>query len=120
MINKVVNRITRWQSKMLSYEGKATLVKHVLQTLPIHLLSAIFPPSTTINQNQGIMANFFWALRNDKKKYHSSFWKNCTFPDYEGGIGVRLMSDVCQSFQYKQWWNFRSKQTLLGNFLKEK
>ncbi|KAG5605798.1 hypothetical protein H5410_027290 [Solanum commersonii] len=30
------------------------------------------------------------------------------------------MSDVCQSFQYKHWWVFRSKQTLWGEFLKAK
>ena len=27
---------------------------------------------------------------------------------------------MCKSFQYKQWWVFRSKQTLWGNFLQAK
>ncbi|WMV30180.1 hypothetical protein MTR67_023565 [Solanum verrucosum] len=44
LISKIVNRITGWQSKMLSYGGKATLIKHVLQSMPIHILSAISPP----------------------------------------------------------------------------
>ncbi|XP_049348177.1 uncharacterized protein LOC125812743 [Solanum verrucosum] len=50
MVNKVVNRITGWQSQMLGYGGKATLIKHVLHTLLIHLLSAISSPSTTIKK----------------------------------------------------------------------
>ncbi|KAK4716364.1 hypothetical protein R3W88_014702 [Solanum pinnatisectum] len=95
LINKIVNKITGWQSKILSYGGKATLIKHVLQSMPIHILSAASPPSTILKQIQGILADFFWGWRNDKKKYHWSSWKNLRFPYDEGGIGVRLMNDVC-------------------------
>lgn len=31
-----------------------------------------------------------------------------------------MISDVCKSFQFKQWWTFRSKSTLQGDFLKAK
>ncbi|KAG5600548.1 hypothetical protein H5410_031918 [Solanum commersonii] len=86
MINKVVNRITGWQTKMLSYGGKATLIKHVLQSLSIHILSAISPTSTIIKQIQGIMVDFFWGINKNKKKYHWSSWKNLSFPLDEGGI----------------------------------
>ncbi|KAK6780041.1 hypothetical protein RDI58_022225 [Solanum bulbocastanum] len=120
MLSKVVNRITGWQSKMLNYGGKATLVKYVLQSLPIHILSATSPPSSIIIQIQQIMANFFWGWRNDKRKYHWSSWKNLSFPYEEGGIGVKLMKDVCKAFQFKQWWVFRTRQTLWGEFLKAK
>ncbi|KAK6803130.1 hypothetical protein RDI58_000914 [Solanum bulbocastanum] len=120
LINKIVNRVTGWQSRILSYGGKATLIKHVLQSLPIHILSAISPPSSTIKQIQDIMADFFWGWRNDRKKYHWSSWRNLSFPYDEGGIEVRLMKDVCQAFQFKHWWTFRSKQTLWGDFLRAK
>jgi len=59
LINKVVNRITGWQSKILSYGGKVTLIKHVLQSLPIYILAATSTPSTVMKQIQGIMADFF-------------------------------------------------------------
>ncbi|KAG5606153.1 hypothetical protein H5410_027645 [Solanum commersonii] len=102
LINKVLCRITGWQTKLLSYGGRATLVKHVLHSLPIHLLASVTPP------------------RNERKKYHWSLWKNLSFPYDEGGVGMRNLKDVCLSFQYKQWWIFRSKQTLWGDFLKAK
>ncbi|KAK6782003.1 hypothetical protein RDI58_019799 [Solanum bulbocastanum] len=120
LINKVLHRITGWQVKILSYGGKAILIKHVLQSLPIHLLSAVIPPVTVLKQIQSIIADFFWGWRNEKKKYHWSSWKNLSFPIEEGGIGVRNLADVCKAFQYKQWWVFRSKQTLWGDFLKAK
>ncbi|XP_049348952.1 uncharacterized protein LOC125813502 [Solanum verrucosum] len=120
LINKVLCRITGWQTKLLSYGGKAILVKHVLQSLPIHLLSAVNPPVTVLKQIQSIMADFFWGMKNERKKYHWASWKNLSFPYDEGGIGMRNLKDVCMAFQYKQWWIFKSKHTLWGDFLKAK
>ncbi|XP_049399716.1 uncharacterized protein LOC125863741 [Solanum stenotomum] len=120
LINKVLCRITGWQTKLLSYGGRAILVKHVLQSLPIHLLASVTPPVTVLRQIQSITADFFWGWRNEKKKYHWSSWKNLSFPYDEGGVGMRNLKDVCLAFQYKQWWIFRSKQTLWGDFLKAK
>ncbi|XP_059289514.1 uncharacterized protein LOC132043044 [Lycium ferocissimum] len=120
MVAKVVSRIRGWQSKILSYGGRATLVRYVLQSLPIHLLSAVSPPKTTLKQIQSITADFFWGWKNERKKYHWSSWKNLSYPYEEGGIGVRQITDVCKSLQFKQWWIFRSKTTLWGNFLRAK
>ena len=44
LINKVLCRITGWQTKLLSYGGRAILVKNVLQALPIPLLSVVTLP----------------------------------------------------------------------------
>ncbi|KAK6789568.1 hypothetical protein RDI58_013368 [Solanum bulbocastanum] len=120
LINKIMNRITGWQSKIFSYGGKATLIKHVLQSLPIHILLAISPPSSTIKQIQDIMADFFLGWRNDRKKYHWSSWKNLSFPYDEEGIEVKFMKDICQAFQFKHWWIFISKKKLWGDFLRAK
>ena len=37
-----------------------------------------------------------------------------------GGVGMRNLQDICKSFQFKQWWIFRTKQTLWGDFLRAK
>lgn len=59
LASKVVARIVGWQSKILSFGGKAILFMHVLQSLPTHLLSTISSYSTTINQILSLMADFF-------------------------------------------------------------
>lgn len=117
LVAKVLARITGWQTKMLSYGGRAVLIKHVLQSLSIHLLSAVCPPQTTLKQIHGLMADYFWGWKNDRKKYHWASWKNLSFPYDEGGIGFRQLVNVAISFQYKQWWIFRTKKTLWGDFL---
>ncbi|XP_015160977.1 uncharacterized protein [Solanum tuberosum] len=80
-----IKRITGWQTRLLSYGGREILVKHVLQSLPIHLLSAVTPPVTVLKQVQSIMADFFWGWKNERKKYHWASWKNLSFPCGEGG-----------------------------------
>lgn len=109
-----------WQSKRLSYGGKATLVKHIIQSMPLYISFQLFPLLQPPQKNSMIMVDFFWGWTNDKNKYHWLSWNNLHFPYDDEGIGVRIIRYVCQSFQNKQWWNFRSMQTLWGDFLRSK
>ncbi|XP_055818647.1 uncharacterized protein LOC129887548 [Solanum dulcamara] len=120
MVSKVTSRIRGWQTKVLNYGGRAALVKYVLQSLPIHLLSAITPTATTLKQIKSLIANFFWGWDKEKRKYHWASWETLSYPTEEGGIGMKNLKDVCQALQYKQWWTFRYKKTLWGSFLRAK
>lgn len=62
LVSKVVSRISGWQSKLLSYGGTTTLIKHMLQSLPIHILSVASSHSTTLKKIQCIIEDFFWAV----------------------------------------------------------
>ena len=101
LVNKVVCRITGWQTKQLSYGGKALLTKNVLQAIHIHLLFVVTPPSSVIKQIQRLMVDFFWGWRNGRKRYHWASWKNLSFP-YEEGGGMKSLKDICRAFQFKQ------------------
>ena len=59
LVNKVFSRITGWHTKQLSYGGKVILSKHVLQALPIHILSAVTPPIIVLWHIQGLIDDFF-------------------------------------------------------------
>lgn len=48
MVAKVVAKIRGWKARILSFGGRATLIKFVLQSLPIHILSAISLTKTTL------------------------------------------------------------------------
>ncbi|XP_015064939.1 uncharacterized protein LOC107010215 [Solanum pennellii] len=120
IVEKIIKRISGWQFKILNFGGKVTLVKHVLQSIPIHTLATISPPKTTINYIKRVIADFFGGRDNNGKKYHWSSWETMAYPINEGGIGVRMMEDVCKAFQYKQWWEFRTKPSLWSQFLKAK
>ncbi|XP_019241871.1 PREDICTED: uncharacterized protein LOC109221894 [Nicotiana attenuata] len=88
--------------------------------MPIHLLPAVSPPKTVLKQVEKIAANFFWGMDNNKRKYHWASWHKLCYPLEEGGLGFRKMEDICKSMEYKQWWHFRTSQSLWSNFLKAK
>jgi len=70
LVAKVKQKITGWQSRMLSFGVKATMIKHVLHYFPIHTMPAISLPNTTINYMKRDIADFFWCWDKEKKKYH--------------------------------------------------
>ncbi|XP_055823323.1 uncharacterized protein LOC129891877 [Solanum dulcamara] len=85
IVSKVIAKIQGWQTKMLSYGGRATLIKSVLQSLPIHLLSVITPTRTTLKQIKCLIADFFWGWDKEKRKYHWASWETLSLPYEEGG-----------------------------------
>ncbi|KAG5570445.1 hypothetical protein H5410_060211 [Solanum commersonii] len=120
LVGKVTKKISGWHSRFLSFGGKITLVKHVLQDIPIHTMATVSPPNTTIKYIESFIANFFWGRDNDKRKYHWASLETMSLPCEEGGVGLKRLTDICTALQFKQWWVFRSKSSLWGNFLKAK
>ena len=43
-----------------------------------------------------------------------------SIPQEEGGIGIRIITNVCTALQYKQWWLFRSKNSIWKQFIQAK
>ncbi|XP_060177905.1 uncharacterized protein LOC132607846 [Lycium barbarum] len=48
LLKKIKDRLQTWKGKLLSYGGKAVLITSVLQSIPIHVLSAIRPPKCVV------------------------------------------------------------------------
>ncbi|XP_069150536.1 uncharacterized protein [Solanum lycopersicum] len=120
IVEKIIKKIAGWQTKILNFGGKVILVKHVLQSIPIHILAAVSPPKTILKHIHKVIADFFWGNDKDGKKYHWASWETLAYPTSEGGIGVRSLHDICTAFQYKHWWEFRTKNSLWSKFLKAK
>ncbi|KAK6803734.1 hypothetical protein RDI58_001518 [Solanum bulbocastanum] len=94
MIKRVDHKIQEWKGKMLSYGGRAILIRHVLQGMPIHLLSSLNPPKGVIRLLHRMFARFFWNNYSDKKSRHWFNWDSLCLPEDEGGVGFRLLFDV--------------------------
>lgn len=43
LVKNVMKRLSLWQNKLLSFGGRYILIAHVLQSIPIYLLSAMNP-----------------------------------------------------------------------------
>ncbi|XP_019231592.1 PREDICTED: uncharacterized protein LOC109212408 [Nicotiana attenuata] len=70
LINNVIDKIQSWKGKLLSIGGRAVLISHVLQSMPIHLLSAINAPAFVISRIHKLMARFFLSNSVDGRSRH--------------------------------------------------
>nr|XP_027082134.1 uncharacterized protein LOC113704429 [Coffea arabica] len=116
----VLLRIQSWQNRVLSQGGKIVLLKHVLSSMPIHLLMAASPPKAIFQELEGMFANFLWGASEGGPKYHWIRWQDLCVPQDAGGVGLRQLEDVYKSFSIKLWWNFRAKTSLWAQFMQAK
>ncbi|XP_049390321.1 uncharacterized protein LOC125854782 [Solanum stenotomum] len=61
LLKKVRKRILLWQNKLLSFGERYISVAHVLQSMPVYLLTAMNPPKGIIKQLHMIFAKFYWS-----------------------------------------------------------
>ncbi|XP_060190561.1 uncharacterized protein LOC132619782 [Lycium barbarum] len=108
------------KGEMLSFEGRAGLIKHVLQGMRIHLLSAMNPPDSVIKKMHKMFAQFFRSNTIGGKSRHWISWIKMCIPEKERGIGFRSMHDVYMALYCKIWWNFRTLPYLWSSYMSNK
>ena len=59
MLAKIEKRLAGWKGKLLTQEGRLVLIQHVLQSIPIHVMSAFSPPKSVLNRIDSLCAKFF-------------------------------------------------------------
>ncbi|XP_060182976.1 uncharacterized protein LOC132612923 [Lycium barbarum] len=119
LILKIMNRLQGWKGKMLSFGGRAILIKHVLR-MSIHMLLAVNPPIRIIRRIHKMFAQFFWSNTIGGKSRHWVAWNKLCVPTPEGGLGFRSLHDVSLALFCKLWWNFRTKPTLWSAYMTNK
>lgn len=48
LVCSVASKIAGWHSKLLSYRGRYVLIKYVLYSMPLHILSTYISPKSTL------------------------------------------------------------------------
>lgn len=80
---RIVRKTNGWQGKLPFIGGRAILIKHVLQSQPLHPLAAMVPPKTIFKQIEKYLGKFYWGTSDEKQNYHWSSWANMCFPKEE-------------------------------------
>jgi len=91
LIKKIQNKLHVWKGKVLSFGGKSVLINHVLQSLPIYMLSAIVPPKCVLYDIHRIFAKFLWNFKEERRAKHWIAWPDICLPKEEGGLGFRSL-----------------------------
>lgn len=70
LIDKTQKLLTLWYSRLLSRAGWATLVKHVLDSLPVYTLSSFALPQSNLHELKRHISRFFWNHTPNRTRIH--------------------------------------------------
>lgn len=85
--DRVWKKVHEWKEKLLSQVGRETLIKSVLQSIPIYVMSIFKLPDALIDEIHGMLARFWWGAREGERKIHWKSWDSLCLPKAQGGMG---------------------------------
>lgn len=78
LVDRFVEKLASWKTNTLSHEGRMTLIKSVLTSIPVYYMTVEKLPPKTVQQLTAIMRRFFWGkLQQDKYVSMVAWHKIC-------------------------------------------
>ena len=91
---RIQSKMNSWSHRTLSYGGKEIFIKAVIQAIPFYTMSCFLLPKNLCDELNGIIRNYWWRQKLDKKGIH---WINqdvlCA-SKVKGGMGFKNMEKI--------------------------
>lgn len=107
------DKLTAWKAKHLSFAGRLTLAKPVIEALPLYSMMTASIPKSCLNEIHRLQRSFIWGDDEDTRKYHGVQWNVLTQPKCFGGSGLRKLDVVNEACIMKLCWSFRQNEEAL-------
>jgi hypothetical protein len=104
MEKKFEKRISNWSHRWLTLGGRVTLVKVVLESIPVYWLSVEKIPKGILNNIRKRMFSFLWTGKKLKEGLHLISWKKIAKPKKDGGWGIKNIFSFGKALATKNLW----------------
>jgi hypothetical protein len=94
LIDQVSNKLSIWKARQLSFAGRVTLAKSVLEAVPIYPMMTSKIPKSCLDDIQKIQRQFIWGETENVRKFHAVRWSCVTMPKELGGLGMRRLDEM--------------------------
>lgn len=88
ILDRFYNRISGWESRLLTLAGRLTLIQAVLAQLAIYWAHLFYLPAKIINKMKAYAANFLWGGKTFQSKIHLVKLDSIMRPKKAGGWGI--------------------------------
>ncbi|KAM0007813.1 putative RNA-directed DNA polymerase [Helianthus debilis subsp. tardiflorus] len=100
-------RLSIWKANTLSFGGRITLIRSVLNALPTFYFSLYKAPMGVIKKLEKLRKDFLWGSNPEKEKMNWVAWKSMMTPKDYGGWGFGSLRVANLSMLSKWWWRFK-------------
>jgi len=89
IIKKCKRKLSKWKQKNLSFVGRVTLIKSVLNSIPIYFFSFFRVPNKVLDKLVRLQWRSLWSGGLEQKKIAWVKWDSVCLPKEKGGLGIR-------------------------------
>lgn len=94
-----------WRVKFLTIAGKATVIKSVLQAIPIYVKRIQRILVDICRKADSMIKSFLWNGQHEKEKYLALMkWEMLCLPKGKGGLGFKKFEDINRALVTKMGW----------------
>ncbi|MCH86827.1 RNA-directed DNA polymerase (Reverse transcriptase) [Trifolium medium] len=108
ILDQVSSKLSAWKANTLSFAGRVTLAKSVIEAVPIYPMMSSKIPKSCLDDIQRMQRQFIWGDTDQKKKLHAIAWDKITVPKWMGGLGIRKLEIMNQACLSKLNWKLNS------------
>ena len=117
ILEKMERKLSSWQRMYLSKEGRITLIKNTLSSLPTYFMSLLPIPVSVALRIDKIQRDFLWGGMGEGKKFHLVNWSQVCQPFKMGGLGLRNLRVFNQALLGKWLWRFGNEENAFWRLL---
>ena len=107
LVDMVKNKLAGWKANQLSFAGRITLSKAVIEALPLYPMMTSVIPKSCLQEIQQLQRKFIWGDTTENRRYHAVGWSSITTPKKFGGLGIRNLITFNTACFMKLGWSFR-------------
>ncbi|PNY17666.1 ribonuclease H [Trifolium pratense] len=108
IVDKVKAKLSGWKGKHLSFAGRVTLFKAVIQAIPMYTMMTARIPKGCVKDIEKIQRSFIWGDEEQRRKIHLINWNVMTLPRQMGGLAIRDLYTMNRACTMKMGWQLRN------------
>nr|GEU64911.1 putative RNA-directed DNA polymerase, eukaryota, reverse transcriptase zinc-binding domain protein [Tanacetum cinerariifolium] len=120
VIEKVVSRLSKWKIQTLSSGGRLTLIKSVLNALPLYYMSLFKAPKAILKAIESLRSNLFNGVSKDGRKMVMVRWDKIMASKSKGRLDVSSLFASNRALLFKWIWRLHSNcSSIWATLIKE-
>ncbi|XP_057868067.2 uncharacterized protein LOC131075253 [Cryptomeria japonica] len=110
LLDKLRRKVSQWTHRWLSSAARLTLLKSVIQALPIYRCFVQAAPMYFLKEFDALSRQFLWSGNLLSSKWSLVKWESVCRPKQEGGLGLRSASLNGKALAAKLYWRWCTHQ----------